>query len=70
MLMPGGNLVVASEESPLLRFVIQEHFAHTHHFDFRLEKDGVFKSWAVLEGVPTKLGVKRLALKVEDHPLE
>ena len=52
------------------RFVIQDHHARTHHFDFRLERDGVLKSWAVPKGVPEVPGEKHLAIEVADHPID
>jgi bifunctional non-homologous end joining protein LigD len=51
-------------------FVIQEHWARAHHFDFRLEREGVLKSWAVPKGIPEVTGVKRLAIPVDDHALD
>jgi len=65
--LPTGR---AAKSAGPLHYVVQHHFARREHYDFRLEWEGALLSWAVPKGPSTNPADKRLAVRVEDHPLE
>ena len=67
---PSGGKPLPKQVRGASRFVIQKHDASRLHYDFRLQMEGVLKSWALPKGLPWEKGEKHLAVEVEDHPID
>ncbi len=68
--MPESPVAEPDRPAAHLSFVLHEHHRPQHHFDLRLEQDGVLRSWALPRGLPTTTSKNRLAVAVPDHDLE
>src|SRR5437016_7198731 len=67
---PKGSKPLPKAVRGASRFVIQKHDARRLHYDFRLQMEGMLKSWALPKGLPWQKGEKHLAVEVEDHPID